>query len=58
MLRGVKLSGVKKIRLHDIRRSHTSLLVEMGCSPLISKELPSPCIAGGIIFTVTQYNSI
>lgn len=35
MLRGVKLSGVKKIRLHDIRHSHASLLVEMGCSPLL-----------------------
>lgn len=30
--RGIKLSGVKKIRVHDLRHSHASLLVEMGCS--------------------------
>lgn len=35
MLRGIKLSGVKKIRLYDIRHSHASLLVEMGCTPLL-----------------------
>lgn len=34
MRRGVKLSGVKKIRLHDLRHSHASLLIEMGFSPL------------------------
>lgn len=28
-------SGVKKIRVHDIRHSHASLLVEMGFSPLL-----------------------
>lgn len=28
--RGVKLSGVKKIRLHDMRHSHASLLINMG----------------------------
>lgn len=27
MIRGVKLSGVKKIRLHDLRHSHASLLI-------------------------------
>ena len=32
MERGIKLSGVKKIRVHDLRHSHASLLVEMGCS--------------------------
>lgn len=32
MLRGVKNTGVKKIRLHDLRYSHTSLLVEMNFS--------------------------
>lgn len=35
MIRGIKHSGVKKIRLHDIRHSHASLLVEMGCTPLL-----------------------
>lgn len=34
MKRGVKLSGVKKIRVHDLRHSHASLLVEMGFSPM------------------------
>ena len=28
--RGVKLSGVKKIRIHDLRHSHASLLIHMG----------------------------
>lgn len=32
--RGVEKSGVKRIRIHDIRHSHASLLVEMGFSPL------------------------
>lgn len=32
--RGVKASGVKKIRIHDLRHSHASLLVELGFSPL------------------------
>ena len=31
-------SGVKKIRVHDIRHSHASLLVEMGFSPLLIAE--------------------
>ena len=35
---GCKLSGVKRIRVHDIRHSHASLLVEMGCSPLLIAE--------------------
>lgn len=34
MLRGVKISGVKRIRLHDTRHSHCALLFEMGISPL------------------------
>ena len=35
---GCRRSGVKKIRVHDTRHSHASLLVEMGCSPLLSAE--------------------
>ena len=38
MERGCKLSGVKRIRIHDIRHSHASLLVEMGFSPLLIAE--------------------
>jgi len=38
MERGCKLSGVKRIRVHDTRHSHASLLVEMGFSPLLIAE--------------------
>ena len=34
IIRGIKASGVKRIRLHDLRHSHASLLVEMGFTPL------------------------
>ena len=30
MVRGIKASGVQRTRLHDLRHSHASLLVEMG----------------------------
>lgn len=34
MIRGVELSGVKKIRIHDLRHSHASLLIsELGMQP-------------------------
>lgn len=32
--RGIKLSGVKKIRIHDLRHSHCALLFEMGFNAL------------------------
>lgn len=32
MIRGAKISGVKRIRIHDIRHSHVSLLIGMGFS--------------------------
>ena len=38
MIRGVKNTGVKKIRLHDLRHSHASLLIEMGFTPLAIAE--------------------
>lgn len=38
MIRGCKLSGVKKIRVHDIRHSHASLLIELGFQPLLVSE--------------------
>lgn len=34
MQRDIRESGVKRIRLHDLRHSHASMLVEMGFSPL------------------------
>lgn len=30
MTRGSKAAGVKRIRIHDLRHSHVSLLIEMG----------------------------
>lgn len=38
MNEGCKRSGVKKIRVHDTRHSHASLLVEKGFSPLLIAE--------------------
>lgn len=35
MERGCKASGVKRIRVHDLRHSHASLLIELGYSPLL-----------------------
>ena len=32
MRRGCEIAGVKKIRIHDIRHSHVSLLIDMGFS--------------------------
>ncbi|NLD17521.1 MAG: site-specific integrase [Tissierellia bacterium] len=34
MDRGSKLSGVKRIRVHDLRHSHVSLLIELGYSAI------------------------
>lgn len=34
MNRGAKVAGVKRIRIHDLRHSHISLLIEMGFSAL------------------------
>ena len=35
---GCKKAGVKRIRVHDLRHSHASLLVELGFSPLLIAE--------------------
>lgn len=35
---GCKLSGAEQIRIHDLRHSHASLLIEMVFSPLLIKE--------------------
>ena len=34
MERGAKAAGVKRIRIHDLRHSHVSLLINMGFSPV------------------------
>lgn len=38
MDRGCRKSGVKRIRVHDLRHSHASLLIEMGFTPLLIAE--------------------
>lgn len=38
MRRGCRISGVKVIRVHDLRHSHASLLIELGYSPLLIAE--------------------
>lgn len=38
MERGIKLSGVKRIRLHDLRHSHISLLIDLGFSAVAIGE--------------------
>jgi len=38
MDRGCKKDSVKRIRLHDLRHSHASLLVELGFTPLLIAE--------------------
>ena len=38
MQRGIKNSGVKRIRIHDIRHSHCALLLEMDITPLEAAE--------------------
>ena len=38
MARAAKKTGMKKIRVHDIRHSHASLLIDMGFSPLLISE--------------------
>ncbi|MCM1296485.1 MAG: site-specific integrase [Muribaculaceae bacterium] len=38
MEKACQASGVKKIRVHDIRHSHASLLIELGFSPLLIAE--------------------
>ena len=38
MARGCKKTGVKKIRIHDLRHSHASLLIELGFQPLLVSE--------------------
>lgn len=40
MTRGSKAAGLKRIRLHDLRHSHATMLVEMGMSvPSIAARL-------------------
>lgn len=38
IVRANKKIGIKKIRVHDLRHSHASLLIELGFSPLLISE--------------------
>lgn len=38
MERGCKHSKVKQIRIHDLRHSHASLLIELGFSPILIRD--------------------
>ncbi|MGN0414134.1 MAG: hypothetical protein ACI4FX_01415 [Agathobacter sp.] len=38
MKRGCEAAGIPLIRIHDLRHSHVSLLIEMGFSPHLKAE--------------------
>ena len=38
MKRVCKKSGIKQIRIHNLRHSHDSLLIELGFTPLLISE--------------------
>lgn len=38
MIRGSKKANIERIRVHDLRHSHASLLIELGFSPLLISE--------------------
>lgn len=38
MMKYCMASGVRKIRIHDLRHSHASMLIELGVSPLLISE--------------------
>ena len=38
LLHGQHIAGVHRVRVHDLRHSHASLLINMGESPLLLKE--------------------
>lgn len=38
MDKGCEKSGAKRIRVHDLRHSHASMLIEVGYSPLLISE--------------------
>ena len=55
MARGIKLSGVKKIRIHDFRHSHASLLIELGFTP---KEIAERLGHENIETTLNTYSHL
>ena len=55
MVRGCKLSGAKKIRIHDCRHSHASLLIELGFTP---KEIAERLGHENIETTLNTYSHL
>ena len=55
MARGIELSGVKKIRIHDLRHSHASLLIELGFTP---KEIAERLGHENIETTLNTYSHL
>ena len=55
MKRGIKFSGMKKIHIHSLRHSHTSLLIEMGVSP---KEIAERLGHENIETTLNTYSHL
>ena len=55
MARGIKLSGIKKIRIHDLRHSHASLLIELGFTP---KEIAERLGHENIETTLNTYSHL
>ena len=55
MIRGCKLSGVKKIRIHDCRHSHASMLIELGFS---AKEIAERLGHENIETTLNTYSHL
>lgn len=51
----MKLSGMKKIHIHSLRHSHTSLLIEMGVSP---KEIAERLGHENIETTLNTYSHL
>ena len=52
MIRGIKLSGVKKIHVHCLRHSHASMLVQMGFNPI---EIAARLGHGKVTTTIETY---
>lgn len=52
MKRGCKESGVKRIRIHDIRHSHVAYLIELGFSPVeIAERMGHESISVTLIYS-------
>ena len=56
MERGCKASGVKKIRIHDLRHSHVSLLINMGFGDAIPNKFCPVYTQGGTCSTNSDFN--